>query len=527
MSALRIRLHGYALLSLVVIAGGSLTLRARAEDPPDAEALVEKLGAPKYSEREAAASALEKLGSKAVGALRKARESDDQEVRSRAALLLAKIETNELDKPTMVNLDYDNVSIAAFVKDIVAKTGARISLFPEQAPEWESRRFSLHRTAPVTLLEALDLFAESASVRVMPAMTIVSGRSGSQYQVTSDPTGAWPAAPSVYQGPFKVSVASLHHHRDVVLGIKDRRPEARQSADRFFAQLSITAELRLNLQVHGQVKIDEAVDDRGKSLLKDMNQVGAAPAPAGAMNGMMMRQRMGGAPMMMNMSGIGSFSSPIELAYPAEPAVRIKTLKGSYPVVIWARRNDPLSIELADAAGKSFSSEDGMVTVHEVKTRAEQRQIAIELTIKRATDRGNAPQQPGVPIMMYGPQNYVSTLEVQDEFGEPFQWHTEAMMSNNGVDRMTIVIDSNFNGDFMDAAMEAPKPGALDPPAKPAEEKDVRAPRPAIGRVERELIKGAANQRVVKKRKVTKLLLHGLVSGEFTVPFEFHDLPIP
>src|SRR5690348_11567137 len=77
-----------------------------AEAGPDPATLVERLGAPRYAEREEAAKALERSGAAAVPALRAARKARDPEVRARAAALLERIESGLMVRPTTVRLDY-------------------------------------------------------------------------------------------------------------------------------------------------------------------------------------------------------------------------------------------------------------------------------------------------------------------------------------------------------------------------------------------------------------------------------------
>src|SRR5438128_1538483 len=68
--------------------------------------LVNQLGSLRPSEREAAATALEVLGSKALPALRAGREGQNPEVQERVTVLIRKIEGNQLIRPTMVTLDF-------------------------------------------------------------------------------------------------------------------------------------------------------------------------------------------------------------------------------------------------------------------------------------------------------------------------------------------------------------------------------------------------------------------------------------
>ncbi len=58
-----------------------LTSLAAADPGPDARQLVERLGAPRYVDREAAAEALKALGREALPVLRSARNTRDPEIR--------------------------------------------------------------------------------------------------------------------------------------------------------------------------------------------------------------------------------------------------------------------------------------------------------------------------------------------------------------------------------------------------------------------------------------------------------------
>src|SRR4051812_11580173 len=92
-----------------------LTAQVPASDP---SALVAQLGSARYARREAAASALEKLGRQALPALRSARDVKDPEIRSRASALITRIEGGLLTKPTLVTLDYRDRPLGEVIRSI-------------------------------------------------------------------------------------------------------------------------------------------------------------------------------------------------------------------------------------------------------------------------------------------------------------------------------------------------------------------------------------------------------------------------
>jgi len=101
----------------------ALTLGAVGGDL-DPSALVARLGSPRYADRRGASDDLEKLGRRAVEALRAARSTDDAEVRSRAEMLLDKIETDLLTRPTMVTLDGRGRPLVEVVRDLAGHQDA-------------------------------------------------------------------------------------------------------------------------------------------------------------------------------------------------------------------------------------------------------------------------------------------------------------------------------------------------------------------------------------------------------------------
>src|SRR5262249_30564213 len=123
---------------------------------PDPAALVERLGAPRYAEREAAAAALERAGAAAVPALRAGRRARDPEVRARAAALLERVESALMVRPTAVRLDYRDRPLTDVVADLATQCGMPVLLDPENAQEWSRRRVSLREDGPVTFWRALD-----------------------------------------------------------------------------------------------------------------------------------------------------------------------------------------------------------------------------------------------------------------------------------------------------------------------------------------------------------------------------------
>src|SRR5690348_5983328 len=91
------------LLSLLLCLTVGVTALPRpartADGPPEVGRLVRKLGSAEFDEREAAARALEKLGTPALDALDAAATDRDPEIRRRAAEVIERIETRHYGRP--------------------------------------------------------------------------------------------------------------------------------------------------------------------------------------------------------------------------------------------------------------------------------------------------------------------------------------------------------------------------------------------------------------------------------------------
>ena len=95
-----------------------LALLGQVQQPAqDPAALVKKLGASAHAGRDVEKT-LENLGSKALPELRAALKTDDAEVRSRAGVLIDKIEGKLLLKGTYVRLDFKNATIQEIVDSL-------------------------------------------------------------------------------------------------------------------------------------------------------------------------------------------------------------------------------------------------------------------------------------------------------------------------------------------------------------------------------------------------------------------------
>jgi len=266
-------------LALIVLLG-----QVPAADPA---ALVGRLGSPRYAEREAAAAELERLGRQAIPALRAARDARDLEIRTRASALVNKIEGALLTKPTMISLDIENQPLLDVVKILGDQAGIKLGLIPENSPNWQNRRITLHESAPLPFWRAMDRFCEAGQLQYnVGGHGIPSSREPVFPLFDGGPRVPGPTSDT---GPFRVSLTSLHYQRDVAFnqavaiiprrnplpvppllpGANSPLPDGPAVNEQFYAQVQVSAEPRLSVSQHGPLKIVEAVDDRGQSLLPE------------------------------------------------------------------------------------------------------------------------------------------------------------------------------------------------------------------------------------------------------------------
>lgn len=369
----------------------------------DVSSLVDRLGSPRYADREAAASALEKLGADALPALREALDSRDPEIRTRASALLDKIDSELMTRPTLIKLDFDETTLDEVVRNINAQQSAiTVTLEPENPAMWKSRKLTLHESEPLPFWKAMDKVCQAGEVQHNPAAPM--GPQGRPNVFALYP-GRSPLPPTSDSGPFRVLLGSLHVHRDLSLvpgmqngfampGIVDvppmprpappipqpgqlaAVPTARNLTVQFYAQLQVLAEPRLTLMQSHDLKIQEAVDDRGQSLL--------APGHG--------RQTM----FFSGFSGFGAggfIQLPVHLHLPDQPGKAIKKLRGVLPVTVSARKPDPLVIPLdKDSIGKTYRSSDVSITLHQVASDANNQRSTIDISVRPL---GNPAPEPG------------------------------------------------------------------------------------------------------------------------------------
>jgi hypothetical protein len=336
-------------LALVVFAGsfapawanGSLD---QAKPAPTIEQLIERLGSKDFRLRDAANKALGDRGMEVLPALRKARTHKDPEVRRRVEALLAPLEAAALVLPKRVTLHLKQRPIREAVTELAKQTGYKIELWPEAQfngdREKQPYSFDLDK---VVFWEALDRIAISGGL----VLQQVWGSDVIRLQFEDS------QVPYVtHNGMFRVSAQSFNYNRTIQLGAIPRNgpvpvPQQNDSLNLTFL---VASEPRLPLLGIGQVKVGEAVDDQGNSLILSAD-----------------RQNMFGHFISYGYNRSYSLQGQVTLAGPGRSARKVKLLRGAIPVTLLQEQKPLLTVEpILKAKGKKVRSGNAEMTIEDV-----------------------------------------------------------------------------------------------------------------------------------------------------------------
>jgi hypothetical protein len=405
---------------------------------PPADDLIAKLGSPRFSDREQAAAALRVLGREALPALRLSKEAGDLEVRTRVRALIEEIETTLMIQPTRVRLNYRDTPIAEVARGLGEQANVTINVVENNLiPNLRARRITLEESEPVPFWKALDELCRAGNLQLNHSIQIVGVGAANRMPVLNLFPSAAPPPPTALSGPFRVSTLSLVHHKErnfqtmvqngpmaLQNGVPiDPRAHGQGQAgdgwpgvttESFMMSLSVMSEPRLSVALDGGIKVAEAYDDRGNPL--------AVPEPRGAIH------HNSGYNGMAHVNGSTNLTLSVPLKMPEKPGTAIKTFKATIPVVVMARKDDPLVVPLTDdGKGKTFQNESIRIEVHDVKQEPGQPFTLIDLTVKLLRRDEGAPQAGPLGQEFFAfrqnqanPQNQIEILDGQ---GHPYhQW---------------------------------------------------------------------------------------------------------
>lgn len=412
-----------ASLAIIVLLG-----QAPAPDPSE---LVAQLGSRHYAEREAAGDALVQLGREALPALHSARSARDLEIRTRASALVKRIEGNLLTQPTLITLNFQDRPLPEVLKAVGEQAGVKLNPVPEDDPSLTARRITLREPRPLPFWKAIDRLCDAGHLQY------------NSMGIQTHPIIGHPVIPLFSQGalipqsgllmwdtgPFRVSLVNLHFQRDVLFGrgasIPGSRilhqagvapPQANPGAaarpvidEQFFAQIQLTGEPRLSLGQNGPLRVLEAIDECGQSLLP--------PADNGQF-----AQHVSG---YFGLSSGSTLPLQVPLSHPARPAKVIKRLRGSISISVSTRKPDPLVVPLSNTSGKPFQNDDVALSVQHIRVNPNTRQLSIGLSVRSHDSSAGALAIPGAKSESIYQRSDIlqQQIEIVDAQGRALPWY--------------------------------------------------------------------------------------------------------
>jgi hypothetical protein len=401
-----------ARMGLAAALASVLSATVQADPSPEqVQQIVDRLGSGVYRDREAATRELDALGAAAVDALRRAVASTDPETRRRAGELLEQINerlaTARILTPSTVDFKYENKPLAEAVADFNGRTGATISLY--EASKFRGRTITAATPGPVPFWDAVELFCRKADLKEWDGATrldvanvpqaapplapqfrgqIFIARSGRRLNVPAPNAmilqdGPGPVFPSCRSGAVRVRVLPIG---TPVEGL------GQVAADEVILPLQVSAEPKLHWQRTVDIRIDRAIDERGRLL-------NASPAARDQgseedeaifwqVNGMLVQSQ-------------GHRAGPVGVRVQRgdKPAARLAELAGT--IVAQVRLSEPLARVDAPlkASGQAFHGTAGVSLKITSANRANSGEVAIGMELSLPTDVQLAANGAGVMAM--------------------------------------------------------------------------------------------------------------------------------
>jgi hypothetical protein len=310
-----------------------------ADDTTDPSALVARLGAARYADRESAAAALEKLGRAALPALKQGRKASDPEVQARAGILYRGIERSVLLGPTTVSIEPGTYKLGPLL-DVIARQAD----VPIARPNLDlDRAITITEPPPRTLWQALDLVTKTVPVEA-EARPIDRGNDGVGIALEPRADAAEEAPAPILDGPLRVRLLELDDRR-----VKRFADDVGRShgplglSASLTGRLQVTAEPRLIFGHAGPVTILEARDESGRDLTLEPTPSTPTPTPTPGVDRPI--------PSDVEFTDGPSLLEPFTLAHPGTKLGRtLAILRGSVPIALACRQLEGASLPLTPGA---------------------------------------------------------------------------------------------------------------------------------------------------------------------------------
>ena len=479
-------------------------------DEPDPTELVRRLGSDRFAERVEATKALERLGPAALPALRAAQDSATPRVRVRVAALLETLErradVDRLTRPTLITLDFRDRAWSEIVDELNARHNLGLTLQFGPLPrrgmmdlpspgqkakeaEFRSRRVTLEADRALPFWEVVDRLCAAGHLQHDLHPLEHFGLTKGRFLLFAGLGGPSISSDS---GPFRVRVIQLQSTFErnfagaTSPGGGGLPSPVLRGRDRDLAiRMAVIPEPGLVVRPVGPPTFAEAVDDRNRSLLPPDGDVASDYASTANHQ-------------VPSLNGESGFALSAWLRLADQAGRSIRRFRGSIPVVIVAYSSRPLVIPLEGAAGKSVHNDEVTVSVLEV-ARDENAGVTVEVEVtpnRPAPPESDLWTRPGPPDFVtfrMGQGELLNRLELLDARGRELdlswnQGQGRDMLANQRRVRLT------------------PTTLYEDAPPDPA---------------------GGFPPRIAKIPVPVELRYYGFVQTVTTIPFDFHDIPLP
>ena len=398
---------------------------------PEDSALVSRLGSTRYVERESAEAALIGRGRAALPALRAATGHRDLEVRVRVGAILRQVERSLVLQPTPILLDFRDAPLADVLRRVDERSDLHLAVAARDSA-WSGRKVTLEDPAPLPFWSAIDRLREAGRLSYTLVAPPEPGQRDGSF-VFQDEPALLPEFVSD-SGPFRSQLASIAYQSE--MSLSRPRPAAAGSDNassgggagaarpnrQMYLQLLVAAEPRLAITQDGPVRLLEAVDERGQSLVPTETST--------------MLSRSSG---YFGMNPTPQVRLRVDLSRPEEPGRRIARIRGSVPVMVSARMPEPLVVPLAEPLGRVHRNADATLVVRAIRAARGDQPAAVELTL-----RGDPGQEP--PDDERADHAFAKTdvprqqLEVLDARGNPLAWFPSATQYSSDETRLTLTV---------------------------------------------------------------------------------------
>jgi hypothetical protein len=357
-----------------------------------------------------AAAAILDLGPEALPLLRQARSSANLESCRRIDELIGQLQRKRLLEPKTVTLHLTNRPVGEVLRSLSDQTGFKIAPLDRgfgTAPSGKEAVYTFHFDK-LPFWEAVDKVCESSG------MILQQNYWGDDFLRLHAADSYVPF--NSYSGPFKVMATGFNYYRANSLSDLSSGTARRSLNENLSVNLSIAVEPRLPIVRLGSVKIIEAVDALGHSMVQtEMGRPRNEP-----------QYYYGG--------WYRTYVQQVQanLTWPSKKAQTIKLLRGVIPISILSDQKPIVITEnLLNARGKRLAIEGASFLVEDVKDLGG-RQYQIRIAISEAR-QGNAADWTRIDSLQ-------QRLDLLDLKGAKYEFYFNGMKNSGNTVQATLMV---------------------------------------------------------------------------------------